>query len=280
MSDRNRSWFGRYSKAVLHAAIMLLSSTVCMIGLTGCAGSSSIPVVERQQPPSEKINTHWVSEGETLYAIAWRYNLDAEKLAAANGLNDDFYLARGQILRLDIERALQERQRFRKKAVAKKTRSSSTSTGKRSETTTHVPAKKRMPEPAAAASWRWPTSGKVIKVFSLAGNAGHKGLDLSGNTGQAVYAAQNGVVVYAGAGLPAYGNLLIVKHSNAYLSAYAHNSRLTVGEGDSVKVGQKIAELGRSGTSHAHLHFEIRKKGVPVNPLTLLPKRRPVVAQY
>ena len=160
MSDRNRSWFGRYIKAVLHAATMVLSSSVCVIGLTSCAGSSSIPVVERQQPPSEKINTHWVSEGETLYAIAWRYNLDSEKLAAANGLNDDFYLARGQILRLDIERALQERQRFRKKAVAKKSRSSSTSTGKRSETTTHVPAKKRMPEPAAAASWRWPTSGQ------------------------------------------------------------------------------------------------------------------------
>jgi lipoprotein NlpD len=86
-------------------------------------------------------------------------------------------------------------------------------------------------------------------------------------------AANHGIVVYSGSGLPAYGKLLIIKHGDTFLSAYAHNSRLLVATGTKVKVGEKIAEIGRSGTTHNHLHFEIRKKGRPVNPMSLLPKK-------
>ena len=228
-------------------------------------------MVERLQPPSEKINTHWVSEGETLYAIAWRYNLDAEQLAAANGLSDQQRIVRGQVLRLDIGQALRERRALERRstrAVAKKPAAQNpvarrATTGQRN--VSH-------PAVAAAGAWHWPAQGRLLKRFSATAKAQHKGLDIGGVTGQPVVAAQNGTVVYAGDGLAAYGNLLIVKHADNYLSAYAHNSRLLVREGDRVSAGQAVAEMGRSGTSHEHLHFEIRKRGVPVNPLALLPK--------
>jgi lipoprotein NlpD len=122
-------------------------------------------------------------------------------------------------------------------------------------------------------AWQWPTKGNVSRRYSSKSSALHKGVDIRGTRGQSIFAANTGTVVYAGAGLPAYGKLLIVKHNDTYLSAYAHNRQLLVDEGDKVKVGQKIAEMGKSGTTYEHLHFEIRKKGVPINPLTILPKR-------
>ena len=99
------------------------------------------------------------------------------------------------------------------------------------------------------------------------------GIDLAGAAGDPVYAANTGTIVYAGDGVRGYGNLLIVKHDATYLSAYAHNSRLLVKEGDVVKAGEKIAEIGDSGTDRFKLHFEVRRQGNPVDPLTVLPKR-------
>ena len=117
--------------------------------------------------------------------------------------------------------------------------------------------------------WRWPAKGKVVNNFS----SENKGLNISGDKGEAVYAAASGEVVYAGNGIIGYGNLIIIKHSPEYLSAYAHNSVILIGEGSRIKGGAKIAEIGSSGTIRTILHFEIRKDGKPVNPLKYLPRK-------
>ena len=227
--------------------------------LLACADSAHVMVVERPQPPTEKINSHWVSPGETLYAIAWRYNMDPERLARANGIRVPYRLNVGQQLTLIL-------------TTIPKTQASVVV----SQPKVSKKSKKLRPlEPKrfdGFTAWQWPAKGAVSRRYSTKSSALHKGLDIRGKRGQSIYAANTGIVVYAGAGLPAYGKLLIVKHNETYLSAYAHNSQLLVNEGDRVKVGQQIAEMGKSGTTFEHLHFEIRKKGVPVNPLYLLPK--------
>lgn len=130
--------------------------------------------------------------------------------------------------------------------------------------------------PAAAASgdedvgWIWPAQGSLIAGFDEAKN---KGLDISGKAGDSVLAAADGRVVYAGAGLRGYGNLIILKHNNTYLTAYAHNRTLLVKEDQSVQKGQKIAEMGNSDADRVKLHFEIRRQGKPVDPARYLPQR-------
>ena len=121
----------------------------------------------------------------------------------------------------------------------------------------------------AGNNWLWPTSGEVIKGF---GN-GSKGLDLAGKVGDPVQAAAGGTVAYAGSGLRGLGKLIVIRHENDYLTAYAHNSKLLVKEGDKVQAGQKIAEVGDSDASRPMLHFELRKGGTPVDPANHLPKR-------
>jgi lipoprotein NlpD len=118
--------------------------------------------------------------------------------------------------------------------------------------------------------WLWPTKGRVISKFS-AGDQGNKGIDIAGQRGQPVVTAAAGTVVYSGNALRGYGNLVIIKHNDNYLSAYAHNDRLLVREGQSVEAGQKIASMGSSGTNRVKLHFEIRYQGKSVNPLRYLP---------
>lgn len=241
---------------------------VLLFTLFACADSAHVMVVERPQPPTEKINSHWVSSGETLYAIAWRYNMDPERLARANGIRAPYRLNAGQKLTLIL--TTKPAVWSDAKSVTKKKTSSAASKP--------LVAKKPVAKQANSqrfsgfTAWQWPAKGAVSRRYSSKSGALHKGLDIRGKRGQSVYAANTGVVVYAGEGLPAYGKLLIVKHNDTYLSAYAHNSKLLVDEGDKVKVGQQIAEMGKSGTTFEHLHFEIRKKGVPVNPLYVLPK--------
>jgi lipoprotein NlpD len=124
----------------------------------------------------------------------------------------------------------------------------------------------------ATVVWQWPSKGSVLSGFG-GGNGLNKGVDLRGAIGEPVLAAASGQVVYAGSGLRGYGNLLIIKHNQSFLSAYAHNHKLLVGEGSIVKAGQKIAEMGSSGTDRVKLHFEIRRDGSPVDPLIYLPRR-------
>ncbi|MGZ4970877.1 MAG: peptidoglycan DD-metalloendopeptidase family protein, partial [Methylobacter sp.] len=119
-------------------------------------------------------------------------------------------------------------------------------------------------------NFQWPIRGKVLKSFSQADN---KGIDIAGEMGQDVSAAEAGKVVYSGQGLIGYGNLLIIKHNDLYLSAYANNSRLLVAEGYTVEKGEVIAKVGQAGSNKTSLHFEIRKNGKPVNPLSFLPEK-------
>ena len=134
------------------------------------------------------------------------------------------------------------------------------------------------PVPASAASsngdedvgWIWPAQGPLLAGFDEAKN---KGLDISGKAGDPVLASADGRVVYAGAGLRGYGNLIILKHNNTFLTAYAHNQALLVKEDQSVKRGQKIAEMGNSDADRVKLHFEIRRQGKPVDPAKYLPSR-------
>lgn len=121
----------------------------------------------------------------------------------------------------------------------------------------------------AAVAWMWPASGKVVAAF----DESKKGIDIAGKSGQAVVAAGAGKVMYAGSGIRGYGNLVIVKHTSTLLSAYAHNKKILVKEGQSVTKGQKIAEMGDSDADTVKLHFEIRQQGKPVDPLKFLPNR-------
>ena len=134
------------------------------------------------------------------------------------------------------------------------------------------PTASSMTSSSPISAWRWPTDGKVIENFSSS-EGGNKGIDIAGSKGQAIIATADGRVVYAGNALRGYGNLIIIKHNDDYLSAYAHNDTMLVREQQEVKAGQKIATMGSTGTSSTRLHFEIRYKGKSVNPLRYLPQR-------
>jgi lipoprotein NlpD len=135
---------------------------------------------------------------------------------------------------------------------------------------------KPVPKPASAPpddgdklDWGWPAKGKVVMQFSESTSL--KGIDIAGSAGQPVTASASGKVVYAGSGLRGYGKLIIIKHNDAYLSAYAHNRDILVKEGQQVVKGQKIAEMGNTDSDQVKLHFEIRRQGKPVDPLRYLP---------
>ena len=223
---------------------------------------------------------HMVRSGETLYGIAWRYGRDYRELGNANGLRAPWTILPGQVLRLD------KRGRVPTTAVAgagaKRNAPAITSSSARAPKPTRQPVITRKPDTSAPLAsqtqtvadikWRWPHSGTVIANFSASGKV-NKGIDIAGKSGDSVRAAAGGSVVYAGSGLLGYGNLVIVNHSDQYLSAYGHNRKILVKEGESVQSGQTIAELGNSGTERPMLHFEIRKNGNPVNPAYYLPAR-------
>jgi len=135
-----------------------------------------------------------------------------------------------------------------------------------------TPSAKPIAQVNSKFAWRWPAPGKVMQAFSESGTV-NKGIDIVGNLGDPVLAAAPGKVVYAGSGLLGYGQLIIIKHNDQFLSAYAHNRILAVKEGDDIKAGQKIAEIGASGADKVKLHFEIRRDGKPVDPEIYLPPR-------
>ena len=141
------------------------------------------------------------------------------------------------------------------------------------ETTNNTPVNANVVAPVASnVAWQWPTQGNVIQGFSNT-DGGNKGVDISGSRGQAVKAAASGRVVYAGNALRGYGNLIIIKHNDDFLSAYAHNDKILVSDQQEVKAGQEIAKMGSTGTNAVKLHFEIRYKGKSVDPIRYLPRR-------
>ncbi len=260
----------RFSKVSKHKMIIILITCV-ILGACGRAVYRA-PVSDVDQPPSRKLATHLVAPGETLYSIAWRYDLDFNALAEANGITSDFKIYPGQKLDLNVEarKPWAERQKQRRTPTVTKPQVKEKPVRSINETkpikidTNEIKTRQLV-------QWHWPLRGKILTRFKA--NKGlQKGIDIHGKLGDAVMAASSGVVVYSGAGLRGYGKLLIVKHSDEYLSAYAHNRRLLVKEGDSVKAGEKIAEVGSTGTDTVKLYFEIRRDGKPVNPLLYLPK--------
>lgn len=212
-----------------------------------------------------------VQRGDTLYSIAWRHNWDHHDLAAANGIKPPFNIYPGQIIYLN-KKPPSTRQPSRSATVAT---APAAATGYKKPANHAKPIQEKVAnqrDKRVDMSWQWPTSGPVIESFSVSGIV-NKGIDLAGRKGEPVLAAADGKVVYSGTGLVGYGNLIIIKHNETYLSAYGHNSRLLAKEGESVKAGQKIAEIGSTGTHRDKLHFEIRRNGKPVNPVQYLPKR-------
>lgn len=249
--------------------------------LSGCGQMQ--PVGSR----SEMID-YEVRRGDTLYSIAWRYGYDPREVAAWNSIPSPYTIYPGQHIYI-----IPPYQRHARKGAPSNQVASRPTT--RSSVTPGTPVSKPAPRPAQSkpvvtaapsvkkvenggqrlhntnVSWNWPTAGKLLTRFSPA--KGKKGIDIGGKLGQPVQAAADGKVVYSGNGLIGYGNLIIIKHNDTYLSAYGHNKRLLVEEGSMVKQGQKIAEMGNSGKEGVVLHFEIRRDGKPVDPMRYLPQQ-------
>lgn len=209
----------------------------CMLLLAACGSSTGW---------DHSSDQHIVRKGETLFSIAWRYGKTTDELARWNRLGDGSLIYPGQVLRL-------------------------TAPGNAAARTTAAKPLPSIPTQAAPA-WAWPTSGRINVVFGGKPGTG-TGVLINGKAGQPVYAAASGSVVYAGSGLIGYGQLIILKHNDTYLSAYGYNASLLVKEGQSIKKGQQIATMGEGPERKPRLHFEIRRNGKPVNPKKFLPAR-------
>ncbi|MDX1455006.1 MAG: peptidoglycan DD-metalloendopeptidase family protein [Gammaproteobacteria bacterium] len=230
---------------------LLLVSLLVM--LTACG--SSLYRWEETQGDARADQAYEVQKGDTLYSIAFRYGLDFRQLAKWNDIGSDYTIYPGQQLSLlpgDGSLAAAPREPTRPaQAAAPPSPRATTSSG---------------------ITWQWPTEGSLLATFG-ANNATGKGIDIGGIVGDDVRAAAAGKVVYAGSGLIGYGKIIIIKHSEEFLSAYGHNSELFVSEGEQVEQGERIAKMGRGPESRPLLHFEIRINGKAVDPLPYLPAR-------
>ena len=254
--------------------------------------------------------TYQVQQGETLYSIAFRANQDVKSIARINNLREPYTIYPGQTIKLSADRA----QARPSKSVAQTKAHNNTVENSKKDITEPVakpkqkeygqkvdtrkkvakqPARPKSKTPAAAKSvaikplkrrqsvnveskdiqWQWPSEGQIIASFSTA-ELGNKGLDFAGERGDPVTAAAAGKVVYVGDALRAFGQLIILKHNDDYITAYAHNDKILVKEQDWVDVGEVIAEMGDSGTQRVKLHFEVRYRGKSVNPRHYLPQTR------
>ena len=197
------------------------------------------------------------AKGDTLYGLSKRHSISVDKLVQLNQLKKPYVIQPGQTIFL-------------------KPLKSSKQTTVSAKSSSQKPVSQKHTSSAQAISWpktvRWqrPANGKVVKKFDRRKNDA-KGIDIAGKKGNAIKASADGKVVYSGGGLISYGNLIIIKHNKTFLSAYAYNRKLLVKEGDMVKAGQQIAEMGHKDKLSPRLHFEIRKNGKPVDPLKYLP---------
>ena len=230
-------------------------SIVVVQGLVACRPFVSY---DPDRPTSGPTHSHTVSKGETLFSIAWQYGHDYRAVARWNGIRSPYTIYPGQRINLRPDSNNESVANTRTSKISLR-HSKKTNSRNKSAVENKI-------------SWRWPARGQVIGTFS-ANDPGKKGLDIAGKAGQSVYAAAEGKVVYSGNGLRGYGNLIIIKHNETYFSAYAHNSRLRVKENQTVKSGQQIADMGKSGTDRVMLHFEIRRNGKPADPLKFLPAK-------
>lgn len=258
--------------------------------LPACSSKQPAPVEEQSTLIKKRMlntdGTYSVRSGDTLYAIAFHYGMDPQAIASWNGIASPYVIRTGQKLRMMAPPPGSQpaRPSTAVTVVAAKPQARATTkpaTTSPAETTRQPPAaspvttkapQKQVATEADPKSWRWPTQGRVLRGF-VSNNPSRNGLDITGREGQAIEASAPGQVVYSGNGLIGYGELIIIRHSEKMLSAYAHNRVRLVQEGDSVDSGQKIAEMGRNPGNEQILHFEIRVRGKPVNPMNYLPNK-------
>lgn len=214
---------------------------------------------------------HRVSRGDTLYSIAWRHNMDVRSLALVNDLSEPYTIYPGQVLQ--IENSTLSNESLESVAdIPVSPAGEEISTGQRPQAAIDGRRIGSVNErDVEGVTWQWPSDGRLLSMFNTSGTA--RGIDIAGTQGDSVYASAEGDVVYAGTGIQGAGNLVILRHSDRHLSAYMHNSRLLVSEGDFVRGGDKIAEVGNGPDGRDLLHFEVRLDGKPVNPVRYLPNR-------
>lgn len=280
-------------KGVVSPLLILL---VTVFFITGC--SATYAPVEHRNAASYGAKKyvgktpiyHRVKKGDTLYSIAWMYGQDYKSIAYRNNIKAPYRIFVGDKLRLTTQRSStvksnqaktssksnnSKKSSYKKRTPSKYSkqvtvkRSAAKSTGSQKKIKTKKSTKNTAYSGSKRLVWNWPVKGKVIQRY-LPKN-GKKGIDISAAKGTLIKSAEAGKVVYSGQGLVGYGRLIIIKHNDTFLSAYAYNQNLLVNEGQLVKKGQNIARLGRSGTDRYKLHFEIRKNGKPVNPMSYLP---------
>lgn len=270
--------------------ILTLSASILVV-----AGCASKPVIENRQSRYLVIPQYYtVKPGDTLSKIAMRYNLDYREVARLNNIGDDYIIYTNQSLRLHdfpnqgLRTTVKATATPVAAGITSQTLPVTTSQSTRptaynsSVKSTSIPSNSRTPStmtPITTATpvvsninWTWPADGAIIEQFNPAQDI--KGLRIGGKVGDTVRAAADGEVVYASDRLPEYGNLVLIRHSvGGYVTAYAHNSKILVSENQQVKAGQKIAEMGATGSNRTMLEFQIRLNGKPINPISLLPAR-------
>ena len=245
-------------------SLTVVAFVIAQIYLPGCA---------------HRFTTNYiVKKGDTLYSIAWNYGHDYREIAQWNNINSPYVIYPGQKLNLQASpgaktKPLQPGPIVRKSVTEKQAVKTAV---KPEPTTTKSISKSKISDnsqikaalPGGDIHWDWPVKGKLVKLNTP---KSEKGIDIEGKLGQRINAAAIGDVVYSGSGLLGYGKLIIIKHNDTFLSAYAHNSELMVREGDRVNQGQQIAQMGQTTDGRTLLHFEIRKNGKPIDPLKHLP---------
>ena len=254
--DHARRFAAGPSRLSLSLGVLLLAQALL---LSACS-SNWVRWEEREL-------SYTVKPGDSLHQIAFRNQLDYRDLAWWNGIGRQDVIHPGQVLRLDppLPGELRQPSRPGYSPPASSTRGGSKPTASKPAPQPRKPNAK----PVGPKRWQWPVKGPLLARYDAA--QGRKGLDIGGKVGDTIQAAAKGTVVYAGNALKGYGQLVIIKHGDDYLTAYGHNQKLLVREGDAVKAGQPVATMGLGPQNRALLHFEIRRLGKPVNPEPLLP---------
>ena len=262
----------RFGVSRAGGCVVLFLATI----FAGCGGPAVVPVSDLTAPRTTA-TVRIVRNGDSLYTIAWEAGLDYRDVALWNGLGSPYRLRVGQEIVL-----APGRQQTSSVSVSQPVMESTSAplvtepaivavepVETLSETKLATTSDSATESESAHAVWLWPAKGGLIARFDP--EAGSNGIDIAGVDGSPILAAAKGKVVYAGTGLRGYGLLIIVKHDETFLSAYAHNRAVTINEGDLVHRGQVIAKMGQSGAESTRLHFEIRRDGQPVDPLRYLP---------
>lgn len=251
------------TKRGVRSGTLLLCALALLVGCANQSGNRA-PVTDLNSGSTAVGRTYVIKPGDTLNKIARANGVDEATIVRLNKIMNPDRLIVGQTLKLsDGSRAGAATSRPAPSAKPDaRPVDASMSSSQVSETTT--PA-----TDAGLISWGWPAKGKVIQGFTQT----TKGIDIAGNAGDAIEAAANGKVMYAGNGVRGLGNLIIVNHDNGFITAYAHNRTLLVKAGQDVKKGAKIAEMGQTDAASVRLHFEVRRQGTPVDPLQYLPSR-------